>query len=147
MRKTLAILLCLVLALSILTACGSKEETAVEAAPAAEAAPADQAVSAPDSAPVGDASGDMGEGSGEPSGDPPAMRNEPLDPKGFSADFEGYRQYVLAAITQLEADSGLDLSSFKELVNAAADENAEVFANMQGQNTIVTYADFVAANG
>ena len=145
MRKHLAILLCLVLALSVLTACGGKSEPAAEEAPAAsvtEAAPAPEAA-----APAGDASGEMGEASGEASGEAPEMKKEPADPKGYSADFAGYQQYVLAAIEVLEAESGFDLSSFKELVTAAADENADVFANMQGQNTIVSYADFVAANG
>lgn len=144
MRKYLAILLCLVLALSVLTACGGKSEPATEEAPAAsvtEAAPAPEAA-----APAGDASGEMGEASGEASGEAPEMKKEPADPKGYSADFAGYQQYVLAAIEGLEAESGFDLSSFKELVTKAADENADVFANMQGQNTIVSYADFVAAN-
>lgn len=148
MKKTLAILLCLLVALSVLAGCGgSKEESAAEPAPAAEAAPAAAAAPAPDAAPAGDASGEMGEGSGETSGDPPAMRNEPLDPKGYSADFAGYQAYVLSAIEKLEAESGFDLSAFKDEVGAAADENAAVFGNMHAQNTIVTYADFIAANG
>ena len=145
MRKYLAILLCLVLAVSMLTACGGKSELAAEEAPeaaATEAAPAPEAAS-----PAGDASGEMGEASGEASGEAPEMKKEAADPKGYSADFAGYQEYVLAAIEGLEAESGFDLSSFKELVTAASDETADVFANMQGQNTIVSYEDFVTANG
>ena len=84
--------------------------------------------------------------SGEASGEAPAMRAEAIDPTGYTPDFAGYKQYALTAVAELEAQSGLDLASFKSEIEAAADENAAVFANMQSQNTIVAYADFVAAN-
>ena len=145
MKRILSLVLCLMLMMAVMAGCGSKEEPApAEAAPAApvEAAPAEAAPAAP----AGDASGEMGGASGESSGDAPAMRTEAVDPAGYTPDFAGYKQYALTAVAELEAQSGLDLASFKSEIEAAADENAAVFTNMQGQNTIVTYADFVAAN-
>ena len=92
------------------------------------------------------AGGASGEASGEASGNPPAMREEAVNPVGYTPDFAGYKQYALTAVAELEAQSGLDLAAFKSEIEAAADETAAVFANMQSQNTIVAYADFVAAN-
>ena len=139
MKKIIALMMCVLMMLAVMAGCGSKEEAApAEVAPEVEeAAPA---------APAGDASGEMGDASGEASGEAPAMRTEAVDPTGYSADFAGYKQYALTAVAELEAQSGLDLASFKSEIEATADETAAVFANMQSQNTIVTYEDFVAAN-
>ena len=155
MKRILALVMCVLMMLAVMAGCGGKEEAAAEAAPAVEAAaPAAEPVAeapvaegAPAAAPeAGEASGEMGSASGEASGDAPAMRTEAVDPTGYSADFAGYKQYALTAVAELEAQSGLDLASFKSEIEAAADETAAVFANMQSQNTIVTYEDFVAAN-
>ena len=151
MKKTLSLVLCLLMVLVMMTGCGSKEEAAPaevasvveEAAPAAPEAPAAEVPVAPE---AGDASGEMGAASGEASGEAPAMRTEAVDPTGYTPDFAGYQQYALTAVAELEAQSGLDLASFKSEIEAAAAETAAVFANMQSQNTIVAYADFVAAN-
>ena len=157
MKRIVALVMCMLMMLVAMAGCGGKEEAAAEpaapAAPVAEesapaAAPAAPEAAVPETAaaPAGDASGEMGEASGEASGDPPAMRTEAVDPSGYTPDFSGYKQYALAAVAELEAQSGLDLASFKSEIEAAADENAAVFTNMQSQNTIVTFADFAAAN-
>lgn len=152
MKKILSLVLCLLMVLAVMSGCGNKEEAppaevapmVEEAAPAA--APAAPAVEEAPADPAGDASGEMGAASGEASGEAPAMREEAVDPTGYTPDFAGYQQYALTAVAELEAQSGLDLASFKSEIEAAADETAAVFANMQSQNTIVAYADFLAAN-
>lgn len=149
MKRILALVMCMLMMLAVMTGCGGKaEETpATPAAPAAPAAPeAPEAPEAPAAPEAGEASGEMGAASGEASGEAPAMRAEAVDPTGYTPDFAGYQQYALSAVAELEAQSGLDLTSFKTEIEAAADETAAVFANMQSQNTIVTYEDFVAAN-
>ncbi|MGM9614745.1 MAG: hypothetical protein ACI3W7_04345 [Oscillospiraceae bacterium] len=102
MKRTLALILALMMVTCLLSACGSKEEAAAPAeAPAAApaeapaAAPAEAPAAAPAvaAAPEGDASG---EASGEASA-PPEVQYYPSAGTDYPRDFEGYRQYCLDA--------------------------------------------------
>lgn len=95
MKRTLALVLVLVMTMCLLSACGSKEETAAAPAEAPAAAPAEAPAAAPAvaAAPAGDASGDA---SGEASA-PPVVQYYPSAGTDYARDFEGYRQYCLDA--------------------------------------------------
>lgn len=88
MKRTLALVLVIVMTMCLLSACGSKEETAASPAEAPAAAPAE----AP-AAPAGDAAG---EASGEASA-PPEVQYYPSAGTDYARDFEGYRQYCMDA--------------------------------------------------
>lgn len=90
MKKTLALILALMMVMCLLSACGSKEEAAAPAeAPAAAPAEAPAAAPAVAAAPEGDASGEASA--------PPEVQYYPSAGTDYPRDFEGYRQYCLDA--------------------------------------------------
>lgn len=135
MKKTIAMLLAVMMLLTLCAACGSKEEAAVPAAEAPAAAPADEA---PAAAPV-----DAAEG--EASGEIPAPDfYAPTD--AYAKDFEGYRQYVIDAFA---TDPGAP-EDLKEAYNASFEMMTEEtmgdtsVANLIDLGLIVSYEEFLA---
>lgn len=136
MKKTIAVLLAVMMLLTLCAACGSKEEAPAEAPAAAPAAEAPAA--APAAAPEGEASG-------EPSGEIPAPDfYAPTD--AYAKDFEGYRQYVIDAFA---TDPGAP-ADLKESYNASFEMMTEEtmgetsVANLIDLGLIVSYEDFLA---
>lgn len=132
MKKTLALILALVMILAVCAACGgSKAEEA--AAPAAEAAPA----AAPDAAaPV---EGAAGEASEEGSGEPIA---ELFPADGYSKDFEGYKAYAIDALKSDEHAPPEIIDSTIESINAAENGDDAAFGMMIYQGRILSYEEF-----
>lgn len=143
MKKIIAILLLAVMAMSLFTACGSKDEPAAEAA-APAAAPAVEAATAaaPDVAAAPAEGETSGEPSGEPTGEPPAPEfYEPTD--DYSKDFEGYRQYVIDAFAN---DPGAP-EELKEAYNAEftamTDDTGTTVQALIDLGLICSYQDFL----
>ena len=133
MKKTLALILALVMIAAVCAGCGGSkaEEAAPAAAPAAEA-PAAPAAEAP-AAPEGEASE---EGSGEP-----VAELFPAD--GYSKDLDGYKQYAIDALKSDEHAPAEIVDSTIESINAAADGSDASFAMMIYQGRILSYEEFV----
>ena len=126
MKKTLALVLAMVMILALCAACGgSKDE-----APAAEAAPAAPAAEAPT----------IDEPSEEPTGEPVA---ELYPADGYSKDFEGYKAYAIDALKQDEHAPAEIVDSTIASIEAAADGNDAAFAMLIYQGLILTYDEFV----
>ena len=133
MKKTLALLLALVMILAVCAACGSKEEAAPAAAEAAPAA-------AEAAAPAAPADAAIGEPSEEPTGEPVA---ELFPADGYAKDLEGYKQYVIDA---LESDEHAPPEIIESTVAAIAeitDGNDATFDMMISQGRILSYDEFV----
>ena len=125
MKKTLALLLAVLMILCLCAACGDKaEEAAPEAAAPAAAAPAE------------------GEPSGEPSGEPQQKELFPAD--GYDKTFDGYKAYVTDAMTN---DGGSPFLE-QELADVAAateetyDPTASPWAMSIEFGLILSYEDF-----
>ena len=126
MKKTLALLLAVLMILCLCAACGDKaEEAAPEAAaPAADAAPAE------------------GEPSGEPTGEP--QQKELFSADGYDKTFDGYKSYVADAMT---ADGGSPFLEDELAAVAAATEDtydptASPWAMSIEFGLILSYEDF-----
>lgn len=138
MKKTIAMLLALLMMLSLCAACGSKEEAPAPAAEAPAAA-AEAPVAAPAVAAV------EGEASAEASGEIPAPDfYEPTD--AYAKDFEGYRQYVIDAFA---TDPGAP-EDLKDAYNASFEMMTEEtmgdtsVSNLVDLGLICSYEDFLA---
>ena len=155
MKKTLSLLLAMMMVLA-LCACGAKEEAPAEVAPEvaeavveaapAEAAPAGAAVEAGDAS--GEASGEAGEASGAMTGMAVDLSvNEVIPteaaPETYTADAEGWQQYMLDcayyAMGTGDSDNKLG-STYYDILNGGM---TDMFVNMWG----VDAQDAFIANG
>lgn len=128
MKKTLALLLAMVMILALCAACGSKDE-----APAAEeAAPAAEEAAAP-------AEG-IPEASEEPTGEPVA---ELYPADGYDKTFEGYKAYAIDALKQDEHAPAEIVETTIETINAAEEGSDDAFAMLINQGLILSYDEFV----
>ena len=152
MKKTLILLLALVMIMA-LTACGggsAAETTAAPAeAPAAEAAAptAPEDAAAPAEAPAGDASGEpSSEGSGEPTGEGEGTHNsaELMEPTAdYSKDLEGYKAYAMEALrTDANAPADIVADTLASL-EAATDPTDAAFTMLTDAGRILSYEDFL----
>lgn len=126
MKKTLALLLAMMMVLALCAGCGAKEE----AAPAAEA-PAAEAPAAPAA---------EGEPSEEPTGEPVA---ELFPADGYNKDLDGYKAYAIDALKQDEHAPAEIVDTTIASIEAAADGNDDAFAMLIRQGLILTYDEFV----
>ena len=127
MKKTLALILALMMVLAF-AACGGEEA----AAPAAEApAPAADAPAAPVE----------GQPSGEPTGEPVA---ELYPTDGFAKDFDGYKAYAIAALKTDEHAPAEVVDMTVAAIEVATDGNATDFDMLINQGRILSYEDFLA---
>lgn len=134
MKKTLALILALVMILAVCAACGGSKAEEPAAAPAAEAAPA-----APDAAaPVEGAT--IGEPSEEPTGEPVA---ELFPADGYSKDLEGYKQYAIDALKSDEHAPAEIVDSTVEAIEAITDGHDATFDMMIRQGRILSFDEFV----
>lgn len=138
MKKTIALLLAVMMLLTLCAACGSKEEAPAPAAEAPAAAPAEAPAAAPAVAAV------EGEATAEASGEIPAPDFfAPTD--AYTKDFEGYRQYVIDAFA---TDPGAP-EELKEAYNASFEMMTEEtmgdtsVSNLIDLGLIVSYEDFL----
>jgi len=132
MKKTLALILTLVMILAVCTACGGSK--AEEVAPA-EAAPA----AAPDAAaPVEGAT--IGEPTEEPTGEPVA---ELFPADGYSKDLDGYKQYAIDALKSDEHAPAEIVDSTVAAIEEITDGNDATFDMMIRQGRILSYDEFV----
>lgn len=145
MKKTLALLLAMVMILALCAACGSKDEApaAEEAAPAAEeAAPAEAA--AEEAAAVAEEAAAPAEGipeaSEEPTGEPVA---ELYPADGYDKTFEGYKAYAIDALKQDEHAPAEIVETTIETINAAEEGSDDAFAMLINQGLILSYDEFV----
>lgn len=140
MKRTIAITLLLVMALCLLAACSSKEETPAAAAPAA--VPAAEAPAAPAAAAPAPAEGNAsGEPSGEASAAPTPDFYVPTD--AYAKDFEGYRQYVTDAFaTDPGAPEELK-ESYNETFRTMTDDTNTTVQALIGLGLICSYQDFL----
>lgn len=150
MKKTIAIVLAVMMMACVFCACGSEEEPA---APAAEAAPA----AAPEAeAPVADAAAPAGEApageaSGEPSGE---ASGEPMEVEFFeptdaySRDFEGFRQYCIDGFLadQFHPEE-LEESTLAEFNAMTEDDymNGDRYVALTDLGVLCTYEEFLAS--
>lgn len=131
MKKTLALLLAMMMVLALCAGCGAKEEAAPAAeAPAAEA-PAAEAPAAPAA---------EGEPSEEPTGEPVA---ELFPADGYNKDLDGYKAYAIDALKQDEHAPAEIVDTTIASIEAAADGNDDAFAMLIRQGLILTYDEFV----
>ncbi|MGM9613994.1 MAG: hypothetical protein ACI3W7_00515 [Oscillospiraceae bacterium] len=131
MKKTLALLLAMVMVLALCAGCGSKEEAAPAAeAPAAEA-PAAEAPAAP---------ADAGEPSEEPTGEPVA---ELFPADGYNKDLDGYKAYATDALKQDEHAPAEIVDTTIASIEAATDGNDDAFSMLVNQGLILPYDEFV----
>ena len=139
MKKTLALILALVMILALCAACGGSKE---EAAPAAEAAaPAAEAAAPAAEAPAAPAEGaTIGEPSEEPTGEPVA---ELFPADGYSKDLEGYKQYAIDALKSDEHAPAEIVDSTIEAINALTDGNDATFDMLIRQGRILSYDEFI----
>lgn len=133
MKKTLALILALMMVLC-LCACGDKAEETTEA-PAAPAAPAGEAPAAPAE----------GEGSGEMSGEPQTKELFPAD--GYEKTFDGYKSYVSDALTNDGGSPFLEdeLAAIAGTTEADFDPTANPWAMQVEFGLVLSYEDFLAA--
>lgn len=139
MKKTLALLLAVMMLVCLCAACGDKAETADEtattaAAPAAPAAEGETPAVAAD----GEASADM-------SGEPQTKDLFPAD--GYDKTFDGYKSYVSDA---LKNDGGSpfledELAAIDATTEADYDPTANPWAMQIEFGLILSYEDFLAA--
>ncbi len=131
MKKTLALLLAVMMVLCLCAACGDKAE---EAAPEAAAPAADAAPAAP--------------AEGDPTGEPPTgepQQKELFPADGYDKTFVGYKAYVTDAMTN---DGGSPFLE-QELADVAAateetyDPTASPWAMSIEFGLILSYEDFV----
>lgn len=130
MKKTLALLLAMMMVLALCVGCGSKEEAAPAAeAPAAEApaAPAGEAPAAPAA-------------EGEPTGEPIA---ELFPADGYNKDLDGYKAYAADALKQDEHAPAEIVETTVASIEAAADGNDDTFAMLVNQGLILPYDEFI----
>lgn len=131
MKKTLALLLAMMMVLALCAGCGAKEEAAPAAeAPAAEA-PAAEAPAAPAA---------EGEPSEEPTGEPVA---ELFPADGYNKDLDGYKAYASDALKQDEHAPAEIVDTTIASIEAAADGNDDAFAMLVNQGLILPYDEFV----
>ncbi len=131
MKKTLALILAVMMVVCLCAACGDKAETE---APAADA-PAAEAPAAPAE----------GEGSGEMSGEPQTRDLFPAD--GYEKTFDGYKAYVSDA---LKNDGGSpfledELKAIADTTEADFDPTANPWAMQVEFGLVLSYEDFLAA--
>lgn len=134
MKKTLALLLAMMMVLALCAGCGAKEEAAPAAeAPAAEApaAPAGEAPAVPPA---------EGEPSGEPTGEPVA---ELFPADGYNKDLDGYKAYASDALKQDEHAPAEIVETTIASIEAATDGNDDAFAMLVNQGLILPYDEFV----
>lgn len=133
MKKTLALILALMMVLC-LCACGDKAEETTEA-PAAPAAPAGEAPAAPAE----------GEGSGEMSGEPQVKELFPAD--GYEKTFDGYKSYVSDALVNDGGSPFLEeeLAAIAGTTEADFDPTANPWAMQVEFGLVLSYEDFLAA--
>lgn len=129
MKKTLALVLALMMMLA-LVACGGNDAPA-EAPAAAPAAPAAEAPAAPAA----------GEPSEEPTGEPVA---ELYPADGYSKDLDGYKAYAIDALKSDEHAPAEVVDMTVAAIEAATDGNATDFDMMINQGRILSYEDFLA---
>lgn len=129
MKKTLALVLALMMMLA-LVACGGNDAPA-EAPAAAPAAPAADAPAAPAA----------GEPSEEPTGEPVA---ELYPADGYSKDLDGYKAYAIDALKSDEHAPAEVVDMTVAAIEAATDGNATDFDMMINQGRILSYEDFLA---
>ena len=129
MKKTLALVLALMMMLA-LVACGGNDAPA-EAPAAAPAAPAAEAPAAPSA----------GEPSEEPTGEPIA---ELYPADGYSKDLDGYKAYAIDALKSDEHAPAEVVDMTVAAIEAATDGNATDFDMMINQGRILSYEDFLA---
>ena len=140
MKKTLALLLAMVMILALCAACGSKDEApaAEEAAPAAAEAAAEEAAAVAEEA-AAPAEG-VPEASEEPTGEPVA---ELYPADGYDKTLDGYKAYAIDALKQDEHAPAEIVETTIETINAAEDGNDDAFAMLINQGLILSYDEFV----
>lgn len=139
MKKTLALLLALVMVLA-LCACGSKEETpaAEAAAPAAEAAAPAAEAAAPAEPAV---AGVEGEASGEGTGEPQSF--ELFDASGYDKTFDGYKQYLIDAINATGGPADILAGDIANIEAMTEDTYADTTISMYLEfGLVVTWPEF-----
>lgn len=143
MKKTLALLLALVMILAVCVACGDKDEAPAAEAPAAET-PAAEAPAAPDAAAPGAAApaeeAAVGEPSEEPTGEPVA---ELFPADGYSKDLDGYKQYAIDALKSDEHAPPEIVDSTIEAIEVITDGSDATFDMMIRQGRILSYDEFI----
>lgn len=145
MKKTLALLLALVMVVAV-AACGA--DPVEEPAAASEAAA--PVAAAP--APAGDASGEpsseaSGEASGAPSGEPPAGTHpdsELMEPTAaYSKDLDGYKAYAIDALKTDPLAQAATMDAMIANIEAAADPSDDAFRKLSDPGRILVYEDFL----
>lgn len=135
MKKTLALVLALMMMLA-LVACGGGAEEAAAPAEAA-AAPAVEAAAPAEAAPEAPAAGEPSE---EPTGEPVA---ELFPADGYAKDFEGYKAYAIDALKSDEHAPAEVVDMTVAAIEAAADVSSADFDMLISQGRILSYEEFI----